>query len=126
MEHSDESSRFFYDNLKYSLTCVSYKNRKVNSELLNSITYNLSYYFIKNNVDNYNLFFKKNSQECVLSSREKKTMILTANGKTSLEIAKEMFISVNTVNFHIKNTLVKLKSKNKAQAVATAILLGLI
>lgn len=103
---------------------VYYKRKEINPDLSISIFHNIPNYSIKKDLDDYfNLMHKGN---VLLSSREKKILILTANGRTSLEIAKAMYISVNTVNFHIKNALIKLKSKNKTQAVATAILLRLL
>jgi len=56
---------------------------------------------------------KKNS----LSTREMEIVALSATGKTCIEIADELCISVWTVNAHIKNILGKLKSHSIKQAI---------
>jgi DNA-binding CsgD family transcriptional regulator len=61
-----------------------------------------------------------------LSKKEACILVLTAEGKTSLEIASALHISVNTVNFHIRNCLIKLRARNKTHAVAKAVLLNLL
>jgi LuxR family transcriptional regulator, quorum-sensing system regulator SolR len=64
------------------------------------------------------------SIEC-LTYRERQVIGWTAEGKTSWEIATILAISENTVNFHMKNILSKLKVKNKIQAAVKAFALGL-
>lgn len=61
-----------------------------------------------------------------MTAREKEILRWIAEGKTTEEIGKILTISSSTVNFHIKNILVKLNSLNKTQAVAKAIALGLL
>lgn len=71
----------------------------------------------------------KKGSECLntnLSKKEAYVLALSAEGKTASEIAEVLHVSVNTVNFHIKNCLEKLKAKNKTHAVAKAILLNLL
>jgi len=51
---------------------------------------------------------------------------LLAQGATNREIASTLWISENTVNFHVKNILMKLHLKNRAQAVAYAFRTGLV
>ena len=41
---------------------------------------------------------------------------LVALGKTNQEIAKELFISLNTVNRHVSNIFSKINVINRAQA----------
>ncbi|AWG45906.1 hypothetical protein AM586_28055 [Massilia sp. WG5] len=62
----------------------------------------------------------------VLTAREKEVLKWTADGKTSEEAAGILNISVNTVNFHIKQTLTKLNAVNKTQAVVKALILKLL
>jgi DNA-binding CsgD family transcriptional regulator len=52
-----------------------------------------------------------------LTEQEEKVLMLIANGKTNAEIAEELFVSVNTVKFHVKNIYVKLDVKNRVQAI---------
>jgi LuxR family transcriptional regulator len=54
----------------------------------------------------------------VLTEREEEILRWTADGKTSLEIAQILHLSVNTVNHHIKHALPKLGAATKAAAVA--------
>ena len=61
-----------------------------------------------------------------LTPREKECMRWASAGKTSSEIATIIGRSVETVRLHIKNSIAKLNATNRAQAVATAIQLGII
>lgn len=61
-----------------------------------------------------------------LTEREREVLQLLAQGATNREIASTLWISENTVNFHVKNILMKLHLKNRAQAVAYAFRTGLV
>jgi DNA-binding CsgD family transcriptional regulator len=61
-----------------------------------------------------------------LSVRELEVLKWTSVGKSSWETGKILRISERTVNFHMRNILVKLDSVNRAQAVAMALKLGLL
>ncbi len=61
-----------------------------------------------------------------LTGREIEVLRWSASGKTSSEISEILVISVNTVNFHVKNAILKLKTANKTAAVARATMLGLL
>ena len=61
-----------------------------------------------------------------LTSREVEVLKWTADGKSSNEIADLLSISENTVNFHIKNSVVKLRTTNRTAAVVRAAMLGLL
>jgi len=61
-----------------------------------------------------------------LTSREVEVLKWTADGKSSGEIADLLSISENTVNFHIKNSVVKLRTANRTAAVVRAAMLGLL
>ncbi|PZV83136.1 LuxR family two component transcriptional regulator [Algoriphagus aquaeductus] len=54
----------------------------------------------------------------ILSKREKQIANLVAEGLTSSEIAKQLFLSDLTVNTHRRNLIQKLGLKNSAQLVA--------
>ncbi|MCM4157071.1 helix-turn-helix transcriptional regulator [Gramella sp. AN32] len=57
-----------------------------------------------------NLFFKQNFEKYTsLGKREREVLRLVALGKSSAEIAEELFISFDTVNTHRKNIKEKLK-----------------
>lgn len=94
-----------------------------------SLKCNVSFYDVMNVKIMRKCFFRSDGNLKgldILSSKEKRILILTSEGYTSHEISDMIFVSVNTVNFHIKNTLKKLNARNKTQAVAIAIILGLI
>lgn len=60
--------------------------------------------------------------ECdeILSRREKEVLLLIGQGKSSKEIANQLFISTNTVNRHRQNILEKLRVKNSTEAYSLA------
>lgn len=61
-----------------------------------------------------------------LTPRETEVLKWTAEGKISDEIAIILGLSVNTINFHIKNAVTKLEATNKTAAVVRAAMLGLL
>ncbi|MER9558033.1 LuxR family transcriptional regulator [Mesorhizobium sp. M0323] len=61
-----------------------------------------------------------------LSPREKECILWTAKGKSSWEIGKIMGISVNTVNFHIKNVMRKMDAASRTTAAIKALKFGII
>jgi len=61
-----------------------------------------------------------------LSLRELEVLRWSADGKTSAEIGDIMNISEHTVNFHIKNSLVKLTATNKTAGVVKAAMMRLL
>lgn len=61
-----------------------------------------------------------------LSSREMEVLACLAQGKTTIQISKELYISENTVKTHVRHILEKLEAANRAEAVSKAIQMGLI
>ncbi|PWJ87452.1 LuxR family quorum-sensing system transcriptional regulator CciR [Mesorhizobium loti] len=61
-----------------------------------------------------------------LSSREKECILWTARGKSSWEIGLILGITVNTVNFHIKNILKKLDTSSRTVAAIKAVKSGTV
>ncbi len=53
-----------------------------------------------------------------LTSREKTMLAALARGRTNVELAGDLGISINTVKFHLRNLYEKLHLKNRAQAIA--------
>lgn len=62
----------------------------------------------------------------LLTQREGELLGLLAEGKTSEDIARELFISTNTVDTHRKNIISKLGAKNITDAVRIAMSRGLL
>jgi DNA-binding NarL/FixJ family response regulator len=60
-------------------------------------------------------------QEFELSSREKEVITLLAGGNNYQQIADQLYISVDTVRHHIKNSYKKLHVHTQSEAVAKAI-----
>ena len=61
-----------------------------------------------------------------MSAREIQCLRLTAEGKTSEEIARRLGLSVHTANQYLSATSQKLNAVNRMHAVAKALRLGLI
>ncbi|MEO7241583.1 MAG: LuxR family transcriptional regulator [Variovorax sp.] len=61
-----------------------------------------------------------------LTPREIEILKWAADGKTSGQISEIIAISLDTVNFHIKNAVMKLGCANKTAAVVRAAMLGLL
>jgi DNA-binding NarL/FixJ family response regulator len=61
----------------------------------------------------------------LLTRRESEVLELLAEGLTNREIAAKLFVSENTVGFHVKNIFAKLHLRNRSEAVAFAIRSGL-
>lgn len=66
------------------------------------------------------------SSNDTLSEREIEILELVAQGATNQQIARELFISVNTVKVHLRNIFVKLGAESRTEATMTAIQRGLI
>ncbi len=64
---------------------------------------------------------KQTAETIELSNREKEILTLIAQEFTTIEIADQTFISLNTVNTHRRNLLSKLNAKNTAGLVKYAI-----
>ncbi|MBI2871960.1 MAG: response regulator transcription factor [Chloroflexi bacterium] len=60
-----------------------------------------------------------------LTDRERELLEHVARGRTNKEIAAALYISENTVNYHMKNILSKLHLRNRAEVVAWALEHGL-
>lgn len=61
-----------------------------------------------------------------LTPREHEVLQLVALGRSNAEVAKELGMSVRTVDFHVRNLLDKLDSRSRSQAIVRAIGLGLL
>lgn len=61
-----------------------------------------------------------------LTDREKEILIFLANGVSNKEMAGRIFVSENTVKFHLKNIYSKLSVGSRLQAITAARQLGLL
>ncbi|WP_316829246.1 response regulator transcription factor [Pedobacter aquatilis] len=62
----------------------------------------------------------------LLTRREREVLNLIAEGMTNNEITEKLFISINTVDTHRKNLMIKLKAKNTAELIKHALQHNLI
>lgn len=62
----------------------------------------------------------------VLTKRELEVLQLVAKGFTAPDIAKELSVSLNTVETHRKNIVQKFRGRNTIDAVVKALRIGLI
>ncbi|MGF7082829.1 response regulator [Mucilaginibacter sp. UYCu711] len=74
----------------------------------------------------YKSTLEKESQQPVLTRREKEIIKLVAGGFTNTQISQQLFISVDTVDTHRKNLYTKVNVKNTAQLIRYAIDNGMI
>lgn len=51
-----------------------------------------------------------------LSNREQEVLQLISQGKTNIEIGKQLYISTRTVKFHVSSIFIKLNVKNRTEA----------
>ena len=61
-----------------------------------------------------------------LTRREIEVLTQVMEGKSSREVAEELFVSVRTVDFHLANVYSKLNVSNRVQAFRQATRLGLL
>lgn len=61
-----------------------------------------------------------------LSERERQVLTLVAEGRTSQQIADELFLSINTVQTHRAHIMEKLNLQNRAELIRYALRKGLI
>ncbi len=61
-----------------------------------------------------------------LTDRETEVLRAMASGLTNAEIAASMFLGVETVKTHVRNVLMKLRARDRTQAVITAYESGFI
>lgn len=69
---------------------------------------------------------KAETQAIVLSPRESVVLGCIARGMTTKEIAKELFVSTNTVNTHRQHLLDKFGARNMVDLIIRAIAKGLV
>ncbi|KDN56372.1 response regulator transcription factor [Flavobacterium seoulense] len=66
------------------------------------------------------------SNKNLLSQRELEILTLVAKGMASKQIAEKLHIAVHTVYRHRQNIITKMKVANTAEAVKTAVVMGII
>ncbi|WP_084261875.1 LuxR C-terminal-related transcriptional regulator [Zymobacter palmae] len=69
---------------------------------------------------------KKHNENIKLSEREKEVLRWSGDGKTADEIGMILNLSCSTVNFHLRNSMLKLNAPNKTSAIVKAIYLNLL
>lgn len=76
----------------------------------------------------YDIVLKKWQERKIvrLNSQEKEILMLSSQGLTVEKIAKELFLSVDTIKFHKKNLFKKLKASSMSEAILSAVNIGII
>jgi DNA-binding NarL/FixJ family response regulator len=76
----------------------------------------------------YDVALKKwNEQKIIkLNNREKEILMLSCQGFTVERIARELYLSIDTIKFHKKNLFKKLKARSISEAILSAINIGII
>ena len=102
---------------------LSYENSSVKQELVDKLL-NLSLTEAAHNcpTDKQSTFLREQTHTLVepLNRREIEIIKLLAMGASNAEISNTLFISENTVKWHIKNIFAKLSVNNRTAAVVTA------
>ncbi|OJX37869.1 MAG: hypothetical protein BGO78_07420 [Chloroflexi bacterium 44-23] len=73
-----------------------------------------------------NLLKQCGDEKEILTSREVEVLELVGAGSSTGEIAHRLYISENTVKYHVRNILQKLGASNRAEAISHAVQKGLI
>lgn len=73
-----------------------------------------------------NLLKQAGGEKELLSSREVEVLTLVGKGLLTGDIAQRLYISENTVKYHVRNILQKLGAHNRAEAISHAVQKGLI
>jgi DNA-binding CsgD family transcriptional regulator len=68
----------------------------------------------------------RNGEGPRLTDRERDVLSWAGRGKTSAETADILKLSELTVDTHVRNAIAKLDARNKTQAVAKCVWMGLI
>jgi DNA-binding CsgD family transcriptional regulator len=112
-------------NFKYSFNYVQNIN--------NLIKRDFPHYWIRLSYGEHNEFVhtfhseaKEYSARDLLSPREKEILLLIAEGMDTKEIAKELYISVNTVGNHRSNMIDRLGARDTTALVQLAKMVGMI
>lgn len=61
-----------------------------------------------------------------LSKREIQVLQLVAKGMTATQVAEKLYVSLDTVETHKKNIIIKFKAKNTVEAVVKAVRMQMI
>ncbi|WP_419868406.1 response regulator [Chryseobacterium sp. CT-SW4] len=130
-------------------TVIMFSNRSERSVIMQCIENGASGYLLKNisieeltdcikGAISGNIVFCNETREIIskpsenkwtiprLTKREKQILQLVSAGKTSINIAEELFLSPLTVDTHRKNLLQKFKAKNSTELISLALQYQLI
>ena len=97
----------------HKMSLVNKVNKKMISELYN---YTKEINLLKEELENKNSSNIDILNSANLNEREKEILLLISEGKKNKEIAESLYISVNTVKYHIKKLYDKLNVKSREEA----------
>lgn len=84
----------------------------------------LNGYKLKQRYFSYYLDFNKNSLNCDLSNRQQECLFYLLRGFTCKIIAKQLYISTRTAEFHLEQLKFKFKCLSKSELIEKAIIMG--
>jgi len=108
--------------LLFLITGAAYFFRMKAFHKLNKMELEIQNYILKseelnrNISNNYNDNLEYFSKKHQLTERETEVLELICKGKTNAQIAEKIFVSQNTVKYHIKNIYLKMDVKNRVEA----------
>jgi len=71
-------------------------------------------------------FEGKKKSDRVITKREEEVLQLIADGRSTLEVAEDLFISQKTVKNHLASIYQKLNARDRTQAVLQAVRMGIV
>lgn len=110
----DEGNALFYLNILTDITDISLLNKRFDHYILDTSN---PENIIKIPLEgDYGI----DDEKSLISQAEKKVLLLMAEGKSSKQIADDLYISIHTVNNHRKNMLAKLGCSTSAEIMKLA------
>ncbi len=113
-------------SLSIALAVISFQIIKRKNERIERMVLELKNYMLTvrndrpepgNNRISGNMRIQSLMDQFSFTRREAEIMCLILEGMTNEEIAERLFVSTNTIKFHIKNIYIKLDVKNRIQAL---------
>lgn len=105
------------------ISAIAYFFRQRAKQKLNQMETDIQKYILKiknlNNAERNepDITSEEFSKKYELTKRETEVLLLLSKGMLNAEIGKTIFVSTNTVKYHIKNIYIKLDVKNRAEVL---------
>ncbi|MCY1510535.1 Bacterial regulatory protein, luxR family [compost metagenome] len=114
----DEGNALYYLNILTDISDIAGLNKKFDHYILDTANpENIVKIPLEGN-------YAIDDEKSLISQAEMKVLLLMAEGKSSKQIADDLFISIHTVNNHRKNMLAKLNCSTSAEIIKLAYVRG--